>query len=87
MPYVTGGKSGTAQVFGLGEDEEYNADELAEHLRDHALYTGFAPFEDPVAVVSMVLENAGGGSSQGGPIARRIFDHLLLEKDNEEKTQ
>ncbi|PMN71761.1 penicillin-binding protein 2 [Enterovibrio norvegicus] len=86
-PYITGGKSGTAQVFGLGEDEEYNADELAEHLRDHALYTGFAPFEDPVAVVSMVLENAGGGSSQGGPIARRIFDHLLLDKDNEEKTQ
>ncbi|PKF51830.1 penicillin-binding protein 2 [Enterovibrio nigricans] len=79
--YVTGGKSGTAQVFGLGEDEEYNADEVAEHLRDHALYTGFAPFDNPKVVVSMVLENAGGGSSNGAPIARRIFDHVLLDKD------
>lgn len=77
--YVTGGKSGTAQVFGLGEDEEYNADEIAEHLRDHALYTGFAPFDDPEVIVSMVLENAGGGSSNGAPIARRIFDHMLVD--------
>ena len=61
MDYQTGGKSGTAQVFGLGEDEEYNADEVAEHLRDHALFTGFAPFDDPKVVVSVVLENAGGG--------------------------
>ncbi|MDD1792646.1 penicillin-binding protein 2 [Enterovibrio sp. ZSDZ42] len=88
-PYMTGGKSGTAQVFGLAEDEEYNADELAEHLRDHALYTGFAPFDDPKVVVSMVLENAGGGSTNGAPIARRIFDHMLLEKekDGEERVQ
>ncbi len=83
--YQTGGKSGTAQVFGLGEDEEYNADELAEHLRDHALYTGFAPYDDPQIVVSMVLENAGGGSSNGAPIARRIFDHMLLEKTAKEE--
>ncbi|MBV7300516.1 penicillin-binding protein 2 [Enterovibrio paralichthyis] len=83
--YQTGGKSGTAQVFGLGEDEEYNADELAEHLRDHALYTGFAPYDDPQIVVSMVLENAGGGSSNGAPIARRIFDHMLLGKTAKEE--
>ncbi|USD64660.1 penicillin-binding protein 2 [Vibrio sp. SCSIO 43136] len=87
MPYVTGGKSGTAQVFGLKEDEEYNAEELAEHLRDHALYTGFAPWENPEVVVTLVLENAGGGSSQGGPVARRIFDHMLLEKKQDAKTQ
>ncbi|MCG9684345.1 penicillin-binding protein 2 [Vibrio sp. Isolate23] len=80
--YVSGGKSGTAQVFGLAEDEEYNADEIAEHLRDHALFTGFAPLEDPKLIVTLVLENAGGGSSQGGPVARRIFDHVLV-KDKE----
>ncbi|GAK82973.1 penicillin-binding protein 2 [Vibrio ponticus] len=79
--YVTAGKSGTAQVFGLGEDEEYNADEIAEHLRDHALYTGFAPLDDPQLVVTVVLENAGGGSSNGAPVARRVFDHVLLEKN------
>ncbi|EGQ7757863.1 penicillin-binding protein 2 [Vibrio vulnificus] len=77
MSYMTAGKSGTAQVFGLAEDQEYNADELAEHLRDHALFTGFAPFDDPRIIVTIVLENAGGGSSNGAPVARRIFDKVL----------
>ncbi len=86
-PYLSAGKSGTAQVFGLKEDQEYNAEDLAEHLRDHALYTSFAPVKNPKAVFSIVLENAGGGSSQGAPIARKIFDHILLKKetDNESK--
>ncbi|EGR0301106.1 penicillin-binding protein 2 [Vibrio parahaemolyticus] len=78
MSYQTAGKSGTAQVFGLGENEEYNADEVAEHLRDHALFTGFAPFDDPKVIVTLVLENAGGGSSNGGPMARKIFDRVVL---------
>ncbi|MCD9472684.1 penicillin-binding protein 2 [Photobacterium phosphoreum] len=78
-PYQAGGKSGSAQVFGLAENQKYNADELEEHLRDHALFTAFAPFDKPQVVVSMVLENAGGGSSNGGPIARKIFDHMLIE--------
>ncbi|MEF1253629.1 penicillin-binding protein 2 [Vibrio sp. M260112] len=78
-PYVSAGKSGTAQVFGLSEDEEYNADEIAEHLRDHALFTGFAPIDNPKVIVTIVLENAGGGSSLGGPVVRKIFDHVLVE--------
>ncbi|MGD8112452.1 penicillin-binding protein 2 [Vibrio sp. NTOU-M3] len=83
--YVSGGKSGTAQVFGLGEDEEYNADELAEHLRDHALFTGFAPLKDPKLVVTIVLENAGGGSSHGAPVVRKVFDHYLLDESTEQQ--
>ncbi|MUL02865.1 penicillin-binding protein 2 [Aliivibrio fischeri] len=82
-PYVSAGKSGTSQVFGLKEDEEYNADEIAEHLRDHALFTGFAPAKDPKVIISLVLENGGGGSSQGGPIARHVFDYVLLPKTEE----
>ncbi len=85
--YQSAGKSGTAQVFGLKEDQEYNAEDLSEHLRDHALYTSFAPVEDPVAVFSIVLENAGGGSSQGAPIARKVFDHMLLEKKTDKESK
>ncbi|MEZ9059256.1 penicillin-binding protein 2 [Vibrio pelagius] len=85
MSYLTAGKSGTAQVFGLKEDEEYNADEIAEHLRDHALFTGFAPLDDPKAIVTIVLENAGGGSSNGGPVVRRIFDHIVLGDEYKSK--
>ncbi len=78
--YVSAGKTGTSQVYGLGESEKYNADKIAEHLRDQALFTGFAPVEDPKLIVTMVLENAGGGSSQGAPVVRNIFDHVILEK-------
>lgn len=86
LKYKSAGKSGTAQVFGLKEDEEYNADELAEHLRDHALFTSFAPLEKPEAIVTIVLENAGGGSSHGGPVARKILDRIILdEKDTPEQ--
>lgn len=85
MSYVSAGKSGTAQVFGLKEDQEYNADELAEHLRDHALFTGFAPVDDPQLIVTLVLENAGGGSSNGGPVVRKIFDHVILNSKEANK--
>lgn len=85
MPFQSGGKSGTAQVFSLAEDEEYNAEELAEHLKDHALFTGFAPFKNPEVVVTVVLENAGGGSSNGAPVARQLFDLALAEKEESEE--
>ncbi len=81
MDYKTAGKSGTAQVFSLAEDEEYDADEVAEHLRDHALFTGYAPFDDPKVVVTIVLENAGGGSSNGAPVVRQLFDRAILGKE------
>lgn len=84
-PYMSAGKSGTAQVFGLGENEEYNADEIAEHLRDHALFTGFAPIEDPELIVTVVLENAGGGSSNGAPVVRKVFDHVILNENEANK--
>ncbi|CAH8200909.1 penicillin-binding protein 2 [Vibrio aestuarianus] len=79
--YTSAGKSGTAQVFGLAENQEYNADELEEHLRDHALFTGFAPVEDPKLVVTIVLENAGGGSTNGAPVVRKVFDKALLGEE------
>ncbi|MGY2572585.1 penicillin-binding protein 2 [Vibrio sp. C8] len=84
LKYKSAGKSGTAQVFGLAEGQEYNADELAEHLRDHALFTGFAPVDDPQAIVTIVLENAGGGSTNGAPVVRRIFDHIILGAQEDE---
>ncbi|NLS14174.1 penicillin-binding protein 2 [Vibrio sp. SM6] len=85
--YRSAGKSGTAQVFGLGEDEEYKAEEIAEHLRDHALFTGYAPVDQPQAIVTVVLENAGGGSSQGGPVVRQIFDKIILAKPEQKASK
>lgn len=81
-PYKAAGKSGTAQVFGLKKNEVYNAKKIAEHLRDHALFIGYAPYDDPKVAVSMILENGGGGGGNAGPIVRRILDHILLNDQN-----
>jgi penicillin-binding protein 2 len=75
--YVSGGKTGTAQVVGIKANEKYNASKLEEHLRDHALYIAFAPADDPKIVVALVVENAGFGADAAAPIARRVFDYWL----------
>ncbi len=79
-PYRIAGKTGTAQVFSLGEDEEYEHEELAIHLRDHALFIAFAPAEDPQIVLSVLVEHGGGGGSVAAPIARQVMDKYLLER-------
>jgi penicillin-binding protein 2 len=78
--YQMAGKSGTAQVFTVSINEKMRkAKELEEHLRDHALFVSFAPFESPKIAVAVVVENApGGGSAFAAPIARRILDRYLL---------
>ncbi|HEB07189.1 MAG TPA: penicillin-binding protein 2, partial [Halomonas sp.] len=81
LEYRMGGKSGTAQVFSLGQDQRYNADELAERLRDHALFMAFAPLEDPQIAVSVIVENAGGGSTHAAHLARAMTDAWILKSD------
>jgi penicillin-binding protein 2 len=89
--YQMAGKSGTAQVFTVSINERVRkARELAEHLRDHALFVAFAPFDAPKIAVAVVVENApGGGSAFAAPIARRILDRYLLtpEQWNEQEAQ
>ena len=81
LDYRMAGKSGTAQVFSLGQDQRYNAEELAERLRDHALFMAFAPLEDPQIAVAVVVENAGGGSTHAAHLARAMTDAWLLEEE------
>ncbi|GEM74004.1 penicillin-binding protein 2 [Vibrio sagamiensis] len=77
--YLSGGKSGTAQVFGLKKDQVYNSKKLANHLLDHALFTAFAPYDKPKYVATVVIEHGNGGSKVGAPFIRNVFDHLLVE--------
>jgi penicillin-binding protein 2 len=81
--YKMAGKSGTAQVFTVSINEKMRkAKELEEHLRDHALFVSFAPFDAPKIAVAVVVENApGGGSAFAAPIARRILDRYLLSDE------
>ncbi|NWO08110.1 MAG: penicillin-binding protein 2 [Alteromonadaceae bacterium] len=77
--YRMAGKTGTAQVFSLGQDEEYDAEEIRERLRDHALFVGFAPTDEPKIAVAVIVENGGGGSAVAAPVARELFDAWLEE--------
>ncbi|MFY2507603.1 penicillin-binding protein 2 [Vibrio pectenicida] len=78
--YCSGGKSGTAQVFGLKKDEVYNSKELSHDLLDHGLFTGFAPCENPEYVTAVVIEHGNGGSKVGAPFVRNVFDYLLIKQ-------
>lgn len=77
--YKMAGKTGTSQVFGLKEGEEYDEEKLPRHLRDHALFVGFAPVENPQIAVAVVIEHGGHGSSAAAPLARALMDHWLVE--------
>ena len=76
--YTSGGKTGTSQVFTIKQNEKYDAKKIDERLRDHALYIAYAPAENPKIALAMVVENAGFGAQSAAPIARRVFDFVLL---------
>lgn len=77
--YKIAAKTGTAQVFGLAQGEEYDEDTLPEHLKDHALFIAYAPAEKPKVAVAVIVENGGHGGSAAGPIAKTFFDHYFEE--------
>ncbi len=77
-PYASGGKTGTAQAVGIRQNEKYNASKLEEHKRDHSLYIAVAPIDQPTIALAVVVENAGFGAEAAAPIARRVFDYVLL---------
>ena len=78
--YTAGGKTGTAQVITIGKNEKYNAAALAEHKRDHALFTAFAPVDNPKIVIALIVENGGFGASAAAPIARKAMDYFFYGK-------
>jgi penicillin-binding protein 2 len=76
--YTSAGKTGTAQAVTIGQKDKYNAANLSEYQRDHALYMAYAPADKPKIALAVVVENAGFGAASAAPIARRVFDYWLL---------
>jgi len=82
-PYKVGGKTGTAQVVGIKQNEKYNASRIDERHRDHSLFIAFAPAgpgEKPKIALALLVENGGFGSMAAAPIARQAIDYYLLGK-------
>ncbi|MCU7918001.1 MAG: penicillin-binding protein 2 [Candidatus Thiodiazotropha sp. (ex Dulcina madagascariensis)] len=76
--YRIAGKTGTAQVFSVKQDEEYDEETIAKRKRDHALFIAFAPVENPRIAIAVVVENGGHGGSVAAPIAKKVMDRYLL---------
>ncbi len=78
--YVSAGKTGTAQVYGVKRGEKYVAGRVAERLRDHAWYIAYAPADKPTIALAVMVENGGKGAVAAAPIARAVMDYYLLGK-------
>ena len=75
--YKMAGKSGTVQVVSVGQEEEYDQENLDERFQDHALFVAFAPLHNPQIAVAVIVENGNSGSRVAAPIAKRIMDQYL----------
>ena len=78
--YTSGGKTGTAQVIAIKQNEKYDESKVAERHRDHSLFIAFAPIESPKIALAIVVENGGFGARAAAPIARTVLDYFLLGK-------
>ncbi|MGD8340165.1 MAG: penicillin-binding protein 2 [Gammaproteobacteria bacterium] len=72
--FTIAGKTGTAQVVGVAQDEEYDAEALEERYRDNGLFIAYAPVDNPEIAIAVVVENNGGGSRTAAPVARQVLD-------------
>ena len=71
------GKSGTAQVVDIDSREEYDEVRANSLLRDHAIFIGFAPYDNPRYSIAVIVENGESGGRVAGPIAKKVLEELL----------
>ncbi|GAB1255962.1 penicillin-binding protein 2 [Aurantivibrio plasticivorans] len=78
--YRMAGKTGTAQVISIAQDEKYDEENVAERQRDQALFVGYAPADEPQIAIAVVLENSGHGGEKSAPIARIVLDEYFASE-------
>lgn len=78
--FKVAGKTGTSQVFGIKQEEEYEEKKVAIKLRDHALFIAFAPVKNPRIAIAVIIENGGSGGRVAAPIASKIINHYMAGK-------
>ena len=88
VTYDASGKTGSAQVAGIKQDEKYDAESRTENERDNAMFIAFAPFDKPEIVVAVAIENVakGGGATNAAPVAKQIMDQYFGDRVITSKT-
>lgn len=76
--FTVAGKTGTVQVFGLKQDEKYEADKVKAHLRDHKWFIAFAPVDDPQIAIAVIIEHNPGSPM----VARKVLEAYFAEQQN-----
>jgi len=86
--YDASGKTGSAQVARIKQDEKYDAKATSENKRDNAMFIAFAPFDQPEIVIAVAIENVakGGGATNAAPVARQIMDQYFGDRVITSKT-
>ena len=84
VEYSFSGKTGTSQVKKITieerESDDYKKKDIDWKNKDHALFVGYTPSENPRYAISVVIEHGGSGSSTAAPIAKRMFDYIYNQK-------
>jgi len=86
IDYTLAGKTGTAQVVGIKQNEKYDASKLAKLQLDHALFIAFAPVKNPRIAVAVIVENGEHGSSTAAPVARDVINAYFEYYPEPDKT-
>lgn len=81
-PYSVAGKTGTAQVVTIAQEDKYDEKKLARRHRDHALFIAFAPAKNPKIALAVLVENGGFGAKAAAPVAREVIDYWLTGKNS-----
>ncbi len=79
-PLPVAGKTGTAQVIEMAQDEKRPSKILIDRHKDHAWFMGYAPFDKPEIAFAVFVEHGGHGGSAAAPIAAAIIKHYADHK-------
>ena len=81
VPYSVAGKTGTAQVITIAQDDKYSEEKLERRYHDHSLFIAFAPVENPKIALAVLVENSGFGAKTAAPVAKEVLDYWLTGKN------
>lgn len=74
------GKTGTSQVRRISlserESDDFREKEQEWKNRDHALFVGYTPYDNPKYSISVIIEHGGSGASTAAPIAKQVFNYI-----------